>query len=151
MQRQGKIYNSAPFLTLELPVSSHAENRKWKLSVFHRYSYITGPQQKCLHCHPCQILWIHKSCWIPNITTKDVPRCASCQLFIKGLLSGPALTIISANVKGPSAVKQGIIIQLCDKCNCQALSLQAKHQGVNNSYHQDTKDEPDQRKNTWAK
>lgn len=77
-----------------------------------------------------------------------MPRCASCQLFRKGLLSGPALTIISANVKGPSAVKQEIIIQLCDKCNCQVLGLQAKHEGINNSYHQDNKNEPDQRKKT---
>lgn len=32
------------------------------------------------------------------------------------------------------------------KCNCQALSLQAKHNGINNSYHQDTRNEPEQRK-----
>lgn len=77
-----------------------------------------------------------------------MPRCASCQLFIKGLLSRPALTIISANGGVPSAVKHEIIIQLGGKCNCQALSLQAKHKGINNSYHQDTKNEPAQRKHT---
>ena len=64
-----------------------------------------------------------------------MPRdgCSSRRCQKLGSFSGPALTVISANVEGFSSSKQNILSELCSKMHCDVLCLQETHRGSNNN------------------